>query len=999
MMYVSTLYEKIFKKYEGTNMDKQFIEEAYRKLKGSVYLDKTVPFLRMRIVEFERGDIDKKIENIYAALNDEIKWKAFKKNILETINVLTFPKEIKTKSDNVIEDEPIVISNISGTDVTIEKYNNFIDMCVEGHIIGILWILTIGYGMDKELDKNCYGNRLNEKLIFNDQTTTASPNLFKPYFNQYESWRNQGLKKADDVVNNNDEDNKSVILTMLDLSRYYYNIEITEKIFEKMTNTFYDNKDDSLNRLNYCVYDIMKKYSELCGCDKEYMLPIGFLPSSIISNYYLKDIDEKMSKSKGGVYYGRYVDDMILVTQIENWDDLKERILNEGNQCVCNYMIKLLEESKILENDNDGYSLRGFSKLKFQKSKFRFFYIDKDGYSNIIEKIQDDICKNSSEFNYIPETAIEELDTDILKFEREDTVNKIRAINKSTIDKYTLSKTVGKNIMMSKFAEDDTAEKFAKSLEQVLNHKEILSNYTLWESILNYYVINNYVEGIIYLSRAISSAIKHMDEEKNKSGEYTYLKSRQIENVGNSLIYYYLACLTRATAISWGEEIKKALQESIKVIKSLEKYEKFNNLYNWMNIENLRKAYCNSRMINKSLLPVSIEDCMSAFRRNDMKNNGGFFSLDNYLNSVLKCRFSKQNQKYAPYIKSPFEILYSDLINQIRAGKEELRSDQESVKILCKKYAENFGKMDEEYIKEYIEADFYDGGKYIVKIKSDKKYKDSKVKIAVANVRMSDEDILNILNGKNRDISKRCQEIGRILNEAIRYKADILVFSEAYIPLEYLKILQSKAAKHNMVIIGGIEHITHNKLVYNLTATILPIKSNSMSYAVPFFHQKLYFSPQELKEVQKRGYKPAKVQKHTLFSWGDMYFVTYCCYELTSISLRHEFQGLADIVFGVEWNKDTYYFGNIMEALSRDIYCYCVQSNMSEYGDSRIIQPTKKDLMNILKVKGGINASVLIGEIDIEELRKHQNNNTPNNGVYKPLPAGWDLSKTNLKNK
>ena len=127
--------------------------------------------------------------------------------------------------------------------------------------------------------------------------------------------------------------------------------------------------------------------------------------------------------------------------------------------------------------------------------------------------------------------------------------------------------------------------------------------------------------------------------------------------------------------------------------------------------------------------------------------------------------------------------------------------------------------------------------------------------------------------------------------------------------------------------------------------------------------------------------------------------MTYCCYELTFISLRHEFQGLADIVFGVEWNKDTYYFGNIMEALSRDIYCYCVQSNMSEYGDSRIIQPTKKDLMNILKVKGGINASVLIGEIDIEELRKHQNNNTPNNGVYKPLPAGWDLSKTNLKNK
>ena len=975
-------------------IDKQFIEDAYRKLKGSVYLDKTVPFIRMRIVDFERGDVEEKIEYIYEALHDEIKWERFQANILKTIKVLTFPKKVETKSDNVIEGEPIVISNISGTDVVIEKYNNFIDMSVEGHIIGILWILTIGYKMDKDLYKNSYGNRLNENLVFN-QKTTASPNLFKPYFSQYENWRNQGLKMAERVINNQ---KKSVILTMLDLTRYYYNIEITEHVFKEMTNNFYDNNDGIINRLNHCTYNIIKKYSELCGCNNEYMLPIGFLPSSIISNYYLKGIDIKMAESKGAVYYGRYVDDMILVTEIENTDTFKENILSKGNQYVCNYMIELLEDSNVIKNNNNGkYLLSGFSKLNFQKSKFRFFYIDKDGYNTIIEKIQDDICKNASEFNYIPENAIEELNTEVLKLEREDTVNKLRAINKSTIDKYTLSKTVGKNIMMSRFAEDKTAIKFAKSLEQVLNHKEILSNYTLWESIINYYVINNYVEGVIYLSGAISSAIQHMDEEDNKSGEYKYLKRYQVEKVGDSLIYYYLACLTRATAISWGKDIEKSIQESICVITNIEQYIQYKDLYNLKNINQMRKAFCNSRMINKSLLPVNIEDCMSAFKPNDMTNNGGFFSLNNYLNSNLKCRFSKKNQKYTPYIQSPFEILYSVLINQIRAGKEELFSDQKCVEILCEKYAENFGKPNGKYIKSYIDVDFYDNEKNVIKIKNLKKYKNSKVIIAVANVRMSEEDIKAIFKGDTRDISKRCQEIGRILNEAIRYKADILVFPEAYIPLEYLKILQTKVAEHNMVIIGGIEHIPHGNLVYNLTTTILPIKNRYMSYAVPFFPQKLYFSPHELKIAQENGYKPARGQRHTLFNWGNIFFATYCCYELTSISLRHEFQGIVDIVFGVEWNRDTYYFGNIMESLSRDIYCYCVQSNMSEYGDSRIIQPTKKDFMNILKVKGGINASVLIGEIDIKELRKHQKNNASDNSVYKPLPAGWDLAKINLK--
>lgn len=66
-------------------MDKKFIEDAYRKLKGSVYLDKTVPFLRMRIVDYERGEVDKKIEYIYEVLHDEVKWEIFKTNIFNVI--------------------------------------------------------------------------------------------------------------------------------------------------------------------------------------------------------------------------------------------------------------------------------------------------------------------------------------------------------------------------------------------------------------------------------------------------------------------------------------------------------------------------------------------------------------------------------------------------------------------------------------------------------------------------------------------------------------------------------------------------------------------------------------------------------------------------------------------------------------------------------------------------------------------------------------------------
>lgn len=560
-------------------MDKKLVEDAYRKLKGSVYLDKTVPFLRMRIAEYEEYNIDEKLTDLYEAIQEENKWINYENKILKSIKVLTFPKKIRNK--NEIEDtKSIVISNINGEDIEIEKYNNFIDMSVDGHILGILWILKIGYKIDEKLYENCYGNRLNENLMFDGQKTTASPNLFKPYFNQYESWRNNGLNLAREKAGT-----KSLIITMLDLTRYYYNVEITEKIYDKMTVDFCKDIDDLdiIKRLNRFVYKVFETYSKKCGYKNANILPIGFLPANIIANQYLKDVDLMIDKVSDISYYGRYVDDMLLLMEIPDDEapKLKKQILKKGNQYIFDYMIKKLSKENILgKNEDESFYLKNYEKLVFQGEKFRFFYIDKDDYDTIIDKIHNDICKNTSEFNYIPETAVEDFGTEILKIERDDSVNKLRSINKTTIDKYAMSKILGKNILMSKFTERKIVEKFTKSLEQILDYKETLNNYTLWESILNYYVINKYSKGIVHLSQVVFQAINHMDENTNKSEEYEYLKSNEIENVGDSLIYYYLSCLTRSTAIFWGEDVDHAIAETSIIFQGCEKYKKYDNLYN-----------------------------------------------------------------------------------------------------------------------------------------------------------------------------------------------------------------------------------------------------------------------------------------------------------------------------------------------------------------------------------------------------------------------------------
>jgi hypothetical protein len=121
---------------------------------------------------------------------------------------------------------------------------------------------------------------------------------------------------------------------------------------------------------------------------------------------------------------------------------------------------------------------------------------------------------------------------------------------------------------------------------------------------------------------------------------------------------------------------------------------------------------------------------------------------------------------------------------------------------------------------------------------------------------------------------------------------------------------------------------------------------------------------------------------------------------LASIFDRSLFQNCPDLIIGIEWNKDVKYFSNIIESLCRDIHCYCAQVNSSNYGDSRIIQPSKSFQKDILKTKGGINNTVLIARINIEKLRAFQQQEyclQKTNRYFKPTPPQFDRTIVNRK--
>ena len=135
---------------------------------------------------------------------------------------------------------------------------------------------------------------------------------------------------------------------------------------------------------------------------------------------------------------------------------------------------------------------------------------------------------------------------------------------------------------------------------------------------------------------------------------------------------------------------------------------------------------------------------------------------------------------------------------------------------------------------------------------------------------------------------------------------------------------------------------------------------------------KNHYAPSEIEKIEGYRLKAVEGKNYELYKWNDCFFAVYCCYELTSILDRSAFQSYADMIVAVEWNRDVKYYSNILESLSRDLHCYCIQVNSSEYGDSRITKPSKSEEKDIIRTKGGINSSILVDDINIAELRNFQ---------------------------
>lgn len=481
-------------------IDFDLVQVAYRKLKRYVYYDKTDLRLRKRLAEFEcASDFEQKLRGLGSVLSSAEPWQhdAFKE-WLKDISYRIVPKKIKWNGidagGNGGENGRFITNVTSTPHVTVEKVNYFFDGPIELHLTAVLWIMLEGRFLDAQLGSESCGSRLLPGLHNNSD---QSAGLFRKYHEQYSRWRDRGIRKAKHILT---DDRKNVAILGLDIQEYFYRIrldfqEVATAIARGRIGDDASYDEEGPSELLRCVWAISGTYRQhvsaaLGSTHKDVSaldtgLPIGICSSLVLANWYLKNFDDRVKEALRPAYYGRYVDDILIVIPVSKDPG------RAGDEAVATFMNDiLLMGGLVLEPVDRRYELASRAGLYLQQGKCILQYFDTKHSIAGLEKFQKKLEENASDFLLMPvdeaDNSMEEVAYELLY---EGSVNKFRSVRGMAENRYELAKHLARQTILHLLTDDPPDPKISLDLRKFFKGKNAIEFSDLWERVFTFFRI------------------------------------------------------------------------------------------------------------------------------------------------------------------------------------------------------------------------------------------------------------------------------------------------------------------------------------------------------------------------------------------------------------------------------------------------------------------------------------------------------------------------------
>lgn len=866
------------------------------------------------------------------------------------------------------------------------------------HVLSTLWMLEVGHLFDAKLTGCAYGNRL--RRTQDGKLNQLSLGTFQPYLKPFRDWRDKGIEIMRTAL---DADKKIVALTA-DVRSFYHELNpgfmLEPAFMNKVMGLELSAPQAKLHRL---FIQALQAWAATTPLKKG--LPVGLPASAVVANVALVELDRMVEQQLVPLYYGRYVDDILLVMEngasfrstTELWEWVFSRSGGKLGWVPGEERKQIGFQPAYLSN----------SQIRFANAKNKVFLLSGESGKTLVDAIAHQIHARASEWRAMPRLprSASHVGTDLLAATQSDGE---AADNLRKADALTMRRA-GFAIKLRDF------EAYERDLppDAWLAHRQAFFR----AFIQHVLVLPQFFDLAVYLPRVIRLATACEDFEALRKilCALEQLRTQLTEHCTLGITACPSDRVPPALALMqvWQKQTYTTVRESISAAfpPRLSKKGKaawqahMADYLPVLDVDALPSWYLSpkgfqaqqARLFSFDLahmpfrfigLPKEMVAQRGIPARKTITHCASALDLlpESVLNGCVQL-VSWIRLKVLPhgllFATRPYNLPELFILNKA-AYDTAAREAMQAVVLAIRGFklgdaAPSFDKHDVLQI-----PDGQPQHRYGIAVAS---WKTQMASWTASVMHMPDPD------------AERYARLCRLLDGIIAQPqhSRYLVLPELALPAHWFFRIARKLQGRGISLITGIEYLHASKArVRNQVWAALSHDGLGFPSLMIYRQDKqrpALHEEQELQRLAGLELRPDKSWKTPpILQHGDLRFAMLICSELTNINYRAALRGKVDALFVPEWNQDTETFNALVESAALDMHAYIIQCNDRQYGDSRIRAPFKESWQrDLLRVKGGITDYCVIGEIDVQALRQFQSSYRSPAKPFKPVPDGFEI--------
>lgn len=894
---------------------------------------------------------------------------------------------------------------------------------IDLHVLATVWMMTAGARLEAKIADVSYGSRL--RRTRSGAVNRLAPSSFRYYLTPYRQWRDRGLQAMRDAL---DDDQAAITLTA-DATAYYHRLDPTflldESFAAEQLGVTLSATERKVNRL---FVRSLQAWAESVADETGWTargLPVGLPASAVVANLALVEFDRIAMEQYKPLYYGRYVDDIILVLRDgdnlrsveEVWDWLASRSEGKLQRSTDPYSIKFLPDY-----------LEG-SEIEFAaQEKNKIFHLSGPSGEFLLGSIKRTIDEQTSRWRSLPSISSDaaRIGTDIAvatsshgepttTLRDADQVSARRAAFAIRLRDF---EAYERDLDPSTWSEHRTAF-FQSVSEQVLALPQFFEFASYVPRLIKLAAACGDVDSISRVFRALANVYTAIVDPPD--GEPCELKVKEFADPGTDdalISEKWLDQLLREAyeSLLAGGGGKLTRADVSQVVGAISEIDTgwFSNLgpralqreHTRLFLRDLAHVPYRFRWLTPEFAPSRGIPTQALQSRYDASTD---LPADEAVRAGLDLLMDRMRDtpRYQPKDDGP-ETDGSE-ISGLRFATRPF-SMLELYLLLHGSSDGGFGLTPPGVVRQVLLAvRGHSVGGPLPRVRPGKhRLIDVRARFARAPRRIALSMFYTSIDAWKAaaigrpDLSRqRYDSIMRPLTELINapIDTDYLLLPESSIPSTWFVRIAGKLQLQDINLVAGIEYRAGRtrRTVYNQVWSALRIDGLGFPGLVVLRQDKQRPAPHEethLRQIARRRLAAEiRWKQPPIVIHGGFAFATLVCSELTNISYRAGLRGRIDTLFVVEWNQDLHTFEALVEASALDIHTFVAQANHRTYGDSRLRAPRSDDwARDVVRLRGGTHDYVVVGEVDFHALRDFQSAHRVSGGPFKPLPDGFRLA-------